>query len=324
MEIKNKAIRIFDKKVYFFNEEGIYIFLSIKEAKEAGIKGIMFNGKTGEHYQDFDREVLVVGYYDEEKKRPRYVEEYGKKSYALKRAILCLEIGDSIEKFYNDVKRFEKIYEKPFSVCNTVFRVSNGKFYFFDSNGKYTLLKEKEIVRSDIFIGSLYISHSSEKAWYDCETELRKLGEKWGCDNVAIRKKAITQMQLGDTEETFGNLVRNVNFKKRDLPQGIDRFITRVGKPEFFCTPENPNKDTTFDFIHVYVDVVVNWDNKMEYIKSNLGEIKEKVLKKIGNDRRFKSFKVPVNILKLSEVTMRNKTSELKFVFEIKSISALN
>ena len=68
MEIKNKAIRIFDKKVYFFNEEGIYIFLSIKEAKEAGIKGIMFNGKTGEHYQDFDREVLVVGYYDEEKK----------------------------------------------------------------------------------------------------------------------------------------------------------------------------------------------------------------------------------------------------------------
>lgn len=320
MDIKNKAIRVFDKKVYFFNEEGIYIFLSIKEARNAGIKGIMFNGKTGEHYQDFDREVLVVGYYDEEKKRPRYVEEYGKKSYALKRAILCLEIGDSIEKFYNDVKRFEKIYERPFSVCNTVFRVSNGNFYFFDSNGKYTFMKEKEIVRSDIFIGFVQLDSRSKKAWYKCDIELRKLGRKYDCDNEVIERKAITQMKIGDTEETFGELVRNTKLEKRDLPQGIDRFITRVRKPDFFCTPENPNKDTTFDYIHIYVGTVVEWENKMQYIKSHLSEIESKVLDKIEKDRTFKKFGVPVNVLKLSEVTMRNRTSELKFVFELKSI----
>ena len=313
MNIKNRAMRICDKKVYYFNEEGIYTSLSIKKAKENGIKGIVFDSETGEYHQDFVWKILKE-YYEEEKNRSCVKEDN-----AVTRAIICLEIGDSITKFYNDAKRFEKLYKRPFSVINTVFRITCGEFYFFDASGKYNCMKEKEIIRSDIFIGSVGIGNNG-KTWYKCNTELHKLSKKLGVDNPGIERKAITQMKIGDTEETFGELVRNTKFEKRDLPQGIDRFITRVRKPDFFCTPENLNKDTTFDYIHIYVGTVVEWENKMQYIKSHLSEIESKVLDKIEKDRTFKKFGVPVNVLKLSEVTMRNRTSELKFVFELKSI----
>lgn len=102
-------------------------------------------------------------------------------------------------------------------------------------------------------------------------------------------------------------------------PEGVERFITKIGRPRFVRIPENYNQNT-FDYIYVDVCIIHEWNkDKMEYIQKNVDEIKQKVCNKLDKNKQFKNFGVPLNFLKLSRLTVKNNDI-IEFVFEFKNI----
>ena len=303
-EWKGKVIRLVNKKVYFFNEEGIYTKISIIDAKKLKLKYLGYDRRTGEYYREYSSEYF-----------------FNRCSISEERAIACLRIGDNIEKFQKDIERFKKIYETDdFNLTNTVVRISRKKFYFFDENGKYTYLTEKEILPSNVFIGNIIITIKGNVV-YSCNIQRHELARVMGTDNMNLLKIAIGKLQIGDTIQTLKEYYDTANLGSITLPEGVQRFVTKISKPEFVCTPENPNKDNTFDYIHIYVGIVSEWEtDRKKYIMQNREEINNMVLARIRNDKRFLKYGVPENVLKLSKVILVKRTSELHYIFQLKNI----
>lgn len=87
--LKGQVIRIKKKKVFYFDSEGIYNETSIEKARKMQLKGLKSDYyKLGEYCTETD----FVG--------------------ATARAILSLEVGDTIEKLEKEIKRFESIEKK--------------------------------------------------------------------------------------------------------------------------------------------------------------------------------------------------------------------
>ena len=108
--LKEQVIRIEKKKVYFFDSEGIYTETSVEEARRMHLKG------------------LKMDYY----KRGEYCSETDF-SGPTARGILCLEVGDSIDKLEQDIARFEKAEKKlGRGYINVVLRKVKRNFYFFN------------------------------------------------------------------------------------------------------------------------------------------------------------------------------------------------
>lgn len=293
---KNRAIRLIGKEVYFFNEEGIYSKISAIEARKIELEDLEFICSTGEY--------IRTGFLY---------------SIEISRAIASLHLGDSIEKFEKDIERFRELYENnKFKLTNTVFRISNKKFYFFDENGKYSCLREKDILPSNIIIDNIYIGSNNK---YSCRGDLIQLEKTIKVYNENILKSALCKMKIGDTIQKLVEYCNTVTFETRKLPEGVERFITRIERPKSICVPENPNKDTTFDYLHIYVGIVSEWkEDRKKYIRDHIREINEMVLEKIENDKTFLKYGIPINFLRFSKVTLIKRTSEIQFILELTNI----
>ena len=302
--LKCSVMRVIDKEVYFFDKNGIYSHTSIVDAKKLKLRDLGFNGFTGEYY----------------KKNPLYGYFSSNHSNAMDRAVACLRTGDSINQFRENFSKFEKLYElDDFEIANTVIRICNRKFYFFDENGKYSFLTEKNVLPSNVFIGNIFVTHKSIS--YSCDVQLHQFSRVIKVDNLNVLKKALGQMCIGDTVQDLIERCNNVTFRKLVLPEGVERFVTRIERPTFVCIPENPNKVTTFDYIHLYVGLVSEWDEDISsYLNAHIKEINKMVWNKLENDRRFLKYGIPINFLKIAKVTFKKCTSELHYVFELKCI----
>ena len=297
-----RVMRVINKKVYYFNYHGEYSQTTIREAKDKKLDGLFFNQSTG-----------------------KYCEESYKcdcDTKALDRAVACLKLGDTIEDFEKYVYRFDRLYhmemERPF--INNVIRIAEGKFYFFNEQGVYTCLKEKEILPTDIRI-SVVSNIPGKRTSYSCYHELRKLAEVYEVDNMNLFAKVICMLKPGDSFFTLEDYCYNkkIILTRNKKPEGVDRFITKIQRPEFVCSPENPNPKETFDYIHVYADIVSNWEtDKKTYIQEHIKEINQKVLTKIESSKSFKKYGIPINYLKASQIVLVDRIDQIHYVFELK------
>ena len=191
-------------------------------------------------------------------------------------------------------------------------RLYKNTIYYFDENG-------------------IYCSISVEEYKEGKETRLRNVffREDGKChtffpwyltQNDIIRRKAIVFMEVGDTIDRFMELLSTTKLQKHGPLEGLDRFICKIDKPIFSRTPENPSS-MTFDFIHVDVSIVSEdvIPNRIEYIKKNKNEILQRVLKKVADSPQFKKYGVPINILRLSKITLIKSQSLIEIIFEVKS-----
>lgn len=308
-DCKGKVMRIIKKEAYYFNQDGIYVKTSCYDAKKMKLKGLAYNRETGQYYQDKDVVYFCWGIIGEIHSNP------------IDRAIACLKLGDNTEKLNRDVERFKKMYEKKdFKLTNTVIRINGKKFYFFDENGKYTYLTEKNILPSDVFIENVQIIMTGNIVYYFSKTR-RELAELIKAENQVLLRVAMVNLKVGDTIQNLKNNYENATLQKIILPEGVQRFVTRISRPEFVCTPENPNKNNTFDYIHVYIGIVSEWEtDRKKYIKDNIREINNMVLDKLRNDRSFLKYGVPEKFLRVAKITLIKRTSELHYVFELKKI----
>lgn len=184
-------------------------------------------------------------------------------------------------------------------------RSCNGMGYYFNSEGIYCSEK-LEVLYNKGIIDSMYVCRS-----YDLY--------KPEIDGISGRiiSRAITSLKAGDNISKFFEYVETFEPRNRELPTGLDRFITRIVGPNI--QREYGNKNTaTFDFIYVDVCIIHSWEtNKKEYIKQNMPEIKKRVLEKIENSKRFQKFGIPTNFLKLTSITL-TRDDVLHFIFELK------
>lgn len=97
----------------------------------------------------------------------------------------------------------------------------------------------------------------------------------------------------------------------------MEKHLGRFEKPMIYRSSGNDNKNT-FDFIKTSVSVL-GVENKLEFVKQHKNDICNTVLDKIAENRTFQKYGVPVNILRLTNLTMGN-SGILYFTFEPKEL----
>ena len=97
--------------------------------------------------------------------------------------------------------------------------------------------REKCFAKCNVFIGNIFVTHKSIS--YSCDVQLHQFSRVIKVDNLNVLKKALGQMCIGDTVQDLIERCNNVTFRKLVLPEGVERFVTRIERPTFVCIPEN-------------------------------------------------------------------------------------
>lgn len=295
--LKEQAIRINKKKVYFFNSEGIYTETSVEEARRMHLKG------------------LKMDYY----KRGEYCSETNF-SGPTARAILCLAVGDSIDKLEQDIARFEKAEKKSErGYINVVLRKRNKKFYFFNEKEEWTCLPEEEILPTGISVPYIWFERGKDISYLQINFSYELL-QRLDIDNKTLLSKAIGKLEVGDSIEKLKEYCNGGVTLKEPAKASYDNgIITRICDPEFICNPENPKKTTTFDYINVDVNLLTTWKgDKKVYLEKHKKEISKMVLEKVKKDRTFLKYGIPVNYLKIAHIVLYKGGNMLQYVLELK------
>lgn len=202
------------------------------------------------------------------------------------------------------------------NLINCVMRIHGNKVYYFDESGIYQCMAVEEAKENTTLKNKVAIQLRGRDYFHKLvfETGLH-------IENSILFKSAVAKMKEGDTLEDLEKYVQETKIQRHPKPIGLDKFIIGIDKPIIQRETGNDNKKT-FDFIFVEVRIILNWDgDRRKYIEENMKAIKDRVIKKVSADKSFKKFGVPVNILRLSRVTLR-RDNILEFVFELKNISA--
>lgn len=198
----------------------------------------------------------------------------------------------------------EQLLER--DILNTPVRQIEGNTYYFTEDEIYTL--DEGSSRFPHGQGSLKLA----------------LFRPLGCQylNLTVWSRAVVNfipgMTLSECIQVF--LDTNVSKKVPTAYSYIERLIQGIGAPEYERVPENQN-EKTFDRIRLQVVLprymFQTWDELKAAVQENRLEIDSRVLDKIKNDRQFKKFGIPVNYIKMSDVTLlRDHT--LEYIFELK------
>jgi hypothetical protein len=96
----------------------------------------------------------------------------------------------------------------------------------------------------------------------------------------------------------------------RREPSPVERLVQYISPPVYERFPENKN-ESTFDRIRMSVGLPAyqygSWETLQSEVKKYKPEIYRLVIQKLKRDRQFKSFGVPMNFLKLSNVSLLPK-----------------
>lgn len=153
---------------------------------------------------------------------------------------------------------------------------------------------------------------------------IKKVTSKNGKTKYIFRNKTKVYDYWTDNDISLRELVEYVQknaekFRLGEKAEFVSKIITSRGKVYF----EKIDKRTKgIDFIKVYVPVVSKQtepDNKkiIEAYKRDRKQILGTVIKRIKETKRFQNLGVPINIFKLSNVTLTEQR-ELYFLFELK------
>lgn len=200
---------------------------------------------------------------------------------------------------------------RDYLLMRAVYR-SKGKVYYFNNDGIYSTIPERELTPS-MLKGVVFL----ESDMFFISTK----SSEYGCNNGRIAIMALVRLHEGEGIERFEELLATckpapLNSRK---PKGIDAFICRIDAPIFYRSSDNLNANT-FDYI--YMDVSIVSKNSMkdrdEYLKEHINEIRQKVVEKLKNSGKFKKYGIPINFLRVCRTTLKKRSNVLQFVFELK------
>jgi hypothetical protein len=152
------------------------------------------------------------------------------------------------------------------------------------------------------------------------------LREYFNVSNIVYILITISKMSEGDSWSKFIEIYNQVEYKQREKPKNLNRFITKINRPVFERFPENTNQKT-FDMIRIDVNIITNHIPEImgnlsfsQYIKSHSKEIKKLVLCKIEKSIQFHTYGIPITFLKLESAIYHRNLSLIEFIFTLKEI----
>lgn len=287
----NCILRIKGDNAYYFDENGIFASINKKKLDKKSFKNYNFI----DDIYCTDR-IEIDGISDRQ-----YI------TFVLSQ----LELGDSFEKF---IEIFQNQETKKNFLANYVLKEKNYTSYFFNKHGIFSSLpseKTKPPVFRNVTSNGTCLGFTPN-IW-DSTSSRRRINLILG------------QLNVGDSFEKLSELVFNPNntgFKPK--PQGIDRFITKISKPDIYRSADNTNKNT-FDFIGIEVFFLSTIDKKTakSYIKEHLSEIFNKIIQVLKSSKKFENYGVPINFLKCS-YKIDYTTSSIHFLFSLKELAEHN
>lgn len=180
-----------------------------------------------------------------------------------------------------------------------------GKTYYFSENEVYSVDEKLELFPYE------------KRIKYSLFSPLLET-----CFNMRVWRKAVSQFEVGMTLKEC-----SIIFLKTELIHGIpkinspvDQLVQSIATPIYERVPENMNK-ATFDYIRITVGLpryqFDSWEKLQDEVEKYQQEIYQRVILTVKNDRQFKRYGVPINFLKLSDVTLLHDFS-MEFIFELK------
>lgn len=137
-------------------------------------------------------------------------------------------------------------------------RICDGKKYWFNKNG----ILESE--KYDNKIETYSFTYINDIFNLD---EIRNMSD---CQNYySLLIHCITELREGDCIDRLERLLKSAKGRCVPLPKGVNRFVTKIGIPNYERFPENKNKKT-FDFIRVDVNILTNIIEPKKYIEKKL------------------------------------------------------
>lgn len=144
--------------------------------------------------------------------------------------------------------------------------------------------------------------------------------------NKAYLRTAISKLLIGDTWDKFIDIYNHIEYKQREKPQDLNRFITKINRPIFERFPEN-NNSMTFDMIRMDINIVTTYIPEImnelsfsQYIKKHSKKIKTLALYKLQESQQFQSYGIPITFLKLESAIYHHNLSMIEFIFTLKNL----
>ena len=232
-----------------------------------------------------------------------------------------LQEGDSISTLIIKVQDKQKLKWRPvrsryypnwkqLEMIDEIVVEQNGKSYGFNYMGIFACIgsssyQGEEARANKDFIMDVFRHNSTTSAQFK------------------LVKRVIEGLKIGDSIKTMSDNIKqereriSKEYKAKHSEDSIDRFITKISTPILERARDNPKKGT-FDFIRVDVGIVEIWKgSRKEYICQNQKEITRRVLAKVEDSKQFQRIGVPINFLKISEITL-TRDSILEYLFELK------
>ena len=143
--------------------------------------------------------------------------------------------------------------------------------------------------------------------------------------NNGVWRKAVSQFEVGMTLRACIEIFLKTEVVHQ-APQAlapIEQLVQYITAPVYERVPENHN-EATFDRIRITVGLpryqFNSWEALQNEVKKYQREIARRVVQKLERNPRFKGYGVPLNFLKLSNITLLRDFS-LEFIFELKGES---
>ena len=223
-------------------------------------------------------------------------------------------------------------YEKDYYECRLLYEsfdgdsaesVVNQACEYLDD--KYGIVRVLEFFREQVIYSRLrFLAHGLEELYDDIDIYY----ECW--PGVVVERSyetfahgVVTRLkQYDDLSKLLDicNEYQHKTFSKDSYVRSTDPMVRHLGrfeKPMIYRSSGNDNKNT-FDFIKTSV-TILGVENKLEFVKQYKNDICNAVLDKIAESRTFQKYGVPVNILRLTNLTMGN-SGILYFTFEPKEL----
>ena len=137
--------------------------------------------------------------------------------------------------------------------------------------------------------------------------------------NMNVWNKAASQFEVGMTLEQCIRIFLQTELTRntQQEPSALDKLVQHISPPVFEREPENQN-NSTFDRIRITVGLsrylFSSWEDLKREVETYRSEIYQRVVQKLENDRQFKRYGVPINFIKLSDVTLLLDYS-LEFIY---------
>lgn len=176
-------------------------------------------------------------------------------------------------------------------------------------------------VEAEDIIDEFSLLQREDGSWHIFSKDyVAHFSDKYKAGNMSLYAKWCKHMKEGDTIDRFKEVIKTVKLANRQIKERgvVDNVVTRISIPDVYRSTDNPT-NRTFDYVRVECNLRTTFEgDRKQYIREHIKEITKAVLDKVSTNGHYKAYGVPVNFLKVANVSILRDM--LIYIFELKDI----